>query len=197
MFYDRFSENLTLQPLRFNGSEQTTSVVSANDPDPVRRAAAITLLQQPVFTVNGVTNVPTTAQILAALPQSNTIRQIYPNLQSPYMYQVALGVERQLPARTTVSLFYIGSRTLHVLRMRNINAPICPLQINCNNAPRPDPSAGNIYEYESSGTLNQNQFMVNFRTMLSAKVSIFEITVLGSPMVIRMAQEAFLHTLMT
>ncbi len=173
LFYERFSENLTLQALRFNGSEQINLVVSANDPDPARRAAAIALLQQPVFTIGGVTNVPTAAQILAALPQSNTIRTVAPELQTPSTFQVALGIERQLPARTTLSLFYIGSRTNHVLRSRNINAPICPLQLNCANAPRPNPSIGNIYEYESSGVLNQNQLVVNFRSTFSTKFSLF------------------------
>ncbi|MEP7213284.1 MAG: TonB-dependent receptor [Acidobacteriota bacterium] len=173
VFYDRFSENLTLQALRFNGSEQLNLIVSSTDPDPVRRAAAIALLQQPVFTLDGVTNVPTAAQILAALPQSNTIRAIAPDLQSPRTAQIALGVERQLPLRTTLSLFYIGSRTTNVLRSRNINAPVCPLQIDCNNAPRPDPALGNIYQYESSGVLNQNQFIANFRSTLTPKISLF------------------------
>ncbi|MEJ7847000.1 MAG: carboxypeptidase regulatory-like domain-containing protein [Pyrinomonadaceae bacterium] len=173
VFFDRFSENLTLQALRFNGSEQINLVVSANDPDPVRRAAAIALLQRPVFTVDGVVNVPTSAQILAALPQANSIRTVSGDLQSPTIYQVALGVERQLPARTTLSMFYIGSRTQNFLRSRNINAPICLSQDNCAGSVRPDPTRGNINQYESSGVFNQNQLVVNFRTMFSPKLSMF------------------------
>jgi hypothetical protein len=84
-----------------------------------------------------------------------------------------LGVERQLPSRTTLSLFYIGSRTWNMLRTRNINAPICPLQVSCDSAPRPDPTLGNIYQYESSGIMNQNQFIANFRSLLTPKISIF------------------------
>ena len=173
IFYDRFSENLTLQAQRFNGSNQLNLIVNANDPDPERRAAAIALLQQPVFTLDGVTNVPTADDILAVLPQSNTIRSISPVLQSPYMLQAALGVERQLPWNTTVSAFYIASRTWHVLRARNINAPICPEQVDCFDAPRPDPTLGNIYQYESSGVQNTNQFIVNFRSTVSNRVSLF------------------------
>lgn len=173
VFYERFSENLTLQALRFNGTEQLNLVVNAFDPDPVRRAAAIALLQQPVFTLDGVTNVPTAEQILAVLPQSNTIRAVAPDLQSPYTAQVALGVERQLPLRTTLSMFYIGSRTYNVLRSRNINAPICPLQTDCTNAPRPNPALGNLYQYESSGILNQNQFIANFRSTITPQISLF------------------------
>lgn len=173
IFYDRFSENLTLQARRFNGTEQLSLFVNSFDPDPVRRAAAITLLQQAVFTVDGVTNVPTAAQILAALPQSNTIRTISPELQSPYMLQGALGVERQLPMRTTFSAFYITSRTWHVLRARNINAPICPAQINCDSALRPDPASGDIYQYESSGVLNQNRLFMNLRSSITPRITVW------------------------
>lgn len=173
LFYDRFSENLTLQARRFNGSEQLSLLVNSFDPDPVRRAAAIALLQQAVFTVDGVTNAPTAAQIQAVLPQSNTIRTISPEIQSPYMAQVALGIERQLPRNTTVSLFYIGSRTWHVLRARNINAPICPEQVNCLDAPRPNPLAGDIYQYESSGILNQNRMNINVRSNFNPRISIW------------------------
>lgn len=173
VFYDRFGENLTLQAQRFNGSNQLSLVVSANDPDPIRRQAAINLLSQPVFTVNGVTNVPTATQILAALPQSNTITTVASDLQSPYTIQTALGVERQLPLKTTLTAFYIASRNLHLLRTRNVNAPICPTNLNCNNAPRPNPAQGNIYQYESSGVLNQQQVILNFRTVLNQNFTVF------------------------
>ncbi len=173
VFYERFSENLSLQADRFNGVNQLNFLVSANDPDPIRRQAAVALLNQPVFTVNGVTNVPTAAQIQTLLPSSSVIRTISDTLQSPYTVQTALSIERQLPSRTNLSISYIGSRTLHLLRARNINAPVCPLQINCNNAPRPDPTRGNIYQYESSGVVNQNQLVVGLRSTVSAKVSVF------------------------
>ncbi|MGI8788983.1 MAG: carboxypeptidase regulatory-like domain-containing protein [Pyrinomonadaceae bacterium] len=173
VFYDRFSENLTLQAERFNGTNQLSLIVSANDPDPIRRQAAINLLSQPVFGLNGVTNVPTAAQILTALPQSNTIRSVAADLQSPTIYQVALGVERQLPMKTTATIFYIGSRNIHLLRTRNVNAPVCPTNQSCTNAPRPFPAQGNLYEYESSGVLNQQQLIANFRTILSKKFTLF------------------------
>jgi hypothetical protein len=173
VFYDRFSENLTLQAERFNGLNQLSLIVSANDPDPARRAAALALLSQPTFTLNGVTNVPAAAQILAVLPQSNTITQVANDLRSPVTYQAALGVERQLPLKTTMTVFYIASRNLYLLRSRNVNAPICPTGENCNNAPRPDPARGNIFQYESSGVLNQQQLIVNFRTTLNPNFSIF------------------------
>lgn len=173
LFYDRFSENLTLTALRFNGTNQLSLNVSANDPDPVRRAAAIALLQQPVFTLTGVTNVPTAAQILAALPQSNTTRQISDEIKSPMMWQAAFAVERQLPWKTTMGITFVSSRTMNVLRVRNINAPICPAQINCAGAARPQPTLGNIYEYESTGKLDQNRLNINFRNMYNRNFTVF------------------------
>ena len=176
MYYDRFSQNLTLQARRFNGVEQLSLIVNSTDPDPVRRAAAIALLQQPTFSLNGVTNAPTADQILAVLPQGNTIRTISPDVQSPYTYQTSFSVERQLPRRSTLSVSYEGSRTVHVLRSRNINAPICPLQVNCASAPRPDPTAGNIFQNESTGVSNQNQIVVNFRSQFNSRVSLITST---------------------
>lgn len=171
MFYDRISDNLSLQDLRFNGIEQQNLVVRF-DGNPVNDAIAGNLLAQPVFTLNGVTNIPTAANILAVLPQSSIIRRISDEINVPYYYQVALGVEHQLPARTMLSGFYIATKTYNVLRTRNINAPICPLQVNCNNALRPF-GLGDIYEYESTGRANTQQFIMNFRTNFNTRVSLF------------------------
>jgi hypothetical protein len=172
VFYDRFGINSTLTALRFNGVNQLSLIVSANETDPVRRAAALALLAQPVFAANGtVTNLPTAAQILAVLPVSSTIRTISPDLHTPYTTQVALGVERQLPLKTTFTAYYMGSKTLNSIRTVNINAPICPLQVNCLNAPRPQPTQGNLFEYESNGRSVQNQLMLNVRTTLNSRIS--------------------------
>lgn len=173
LFYDRFNDNFTLQTVRFNGVNQLNLLVSAFDSNPARQAIARALLAQPIFSLNGVTNVPTAAQIQAVLPASSTIRLVDDELKAPLTMQVAFGMERQLPAKTTLSVFYIGSRTLNQLRTRNINAPVCATPTNCIGALRPDPTVGNIFEYESNGTLTQNQFIANFRTMLSANFTLF------------------------
>jgi hypothetical protein len=173
VFYDRFSENLTLTALRQNGVAQRALSVSANDPDPVRRARALQLLQQPVFTINGVTNVPTAAQVEALLPASNTIRSIADDIKSPLMYQAAIGVERQLPYRTQMGATFVVSRTNNVLRSRNINAPICPEQVNCFSSARPDPTLGNLYEYESTGRQDQKRLNINIRNMYNRDFTVF------------------------
>jgi hypothetical protein len=179
VFYERFSENLTLQALRFDGGDGLLDlIVNRDDTNPVRRAAAIALLDQPVFTLDGVSGVPTSADILAALPQSSLIRRVSGDLKIPVMMQWAFGVERQLPARTTLAAFYIGSRTNNVLRTRNINAPVCALELQtvangCLGAARPDPTAGDIFEYESSGTLDQNRLNINVRSAFRQGFNLF------------------------
>jgi hypothetical protein len=95
-------------------------------------------------------------------------------------------VERQLPHNITLASSYINIRTLHVLRTRPLNAPlpgtfipgvpntgIRPL--NCADFIPPDinPSTRcNIFEYESSGRYNQNQFILNFNSRFTRNASL-------------------------
>jgi hypothetical protein len=152
-FYDRVGENLTLQAHRFNGSNRQQFVVSASQ---ANGAAFLDLF--PVA--------PTVTELTAFnVPQ--TVRRVAPNLRAPYTMETALSVERQLPHNVTVSVSYIGSRTLHVLRSRNINAPLPGSLI------RPLGNVGNIFQYESSGRFNQNQLIVNFNNRLSPRLSLF------------------------
>ncbi|MBC7798934.1 MAG: carboxypeptidase regulatory-like domain-containing protein, partial [Pyrinomonadaceae bacterium] len=175
VFYDRFGENFTLQAQRFDGTRQLSLIVSDRDGS---NAAARTLLQQAVFTNGGVTNAPTAAQVLAALPQSNIIRQVSNDLNSPYNIQFQGEVERQLPFGT-VTLSYLNSRGVNLLRTRNINAPICPPLQVCNTSLRPNLAQGNIYSYESTGFSRQNEFRVRFNTRLNPRYTIFGFYRLG------------------
>jgi hypothetical protein len=172
VFFERFGQNNSLQALRNNGINQLNLLVSANDPDPARRAIAISLLSQPAFTGTGVTNSLTAAQILAVLPQSaSTIRGIADDLQSPYTIQGAFSMERTFGTRFTLASTLILSRTLHAIRTRNINAPICTTPTNCVGAVRPDPTRGNLYFYESSGVINSQRLNFNFRANINRYVS--------------------------
>jgi hypothetical protein len=86
-------------------------------------------------------------------------------VQAPYTIQSAVGVERQLPHKTTLSVTYVNAQTRHLLRSRNINAPLSGV--------RSFPDAGNIFQYESTGRFNQNQVIVNLRSNFHDRVSIF------------------------
>ena len=153
-FYDRFSDTLVLNSLRFNGINQQQYII-----------------QNPAFlTVPALTALP-------ALPQ--TVYKLDPNLRAPYIIQTALGLERQLPKKTVLGVNFIDSHGLHELLSRNINAPI-PGTFTPSPTPTPQGGVGiqpfgtgNIYQYESAGIFNQNQIMINVRTQFSAKVSMF------------------------
>ena len=151
IFYERFGETYTLQANRYNGVDQQQFIVT----DP-------TILDPIVFTQSGVSGVPP-IDSLTSEPQ--TTRRVSNELRSPYTFQAAVGIERQLPFKSTLSVSFIHAQTRRVLRSRNINAPI--------NDVRPVPSAGNIYRYESTGRFDQNQLVLNFRTNIADGVSVF------------------------
>lgn len=168
VFFDRFGENFTLQSDRFNGVNQVQYIVSGNQ----------AILGQPVFSLGGVTNVPTITNIAALAPGTFTIRQIDPNVRTPTTYQYALSVERQLPLRMRGSIYFVGNRTIHSLRTRNINAPVCGLTTVCpTNSQqlqllRPDPAQANIYQFESDGVINQQQLIFNLSAPINQKISL-------------------------
>ncbi len=169
IFYDRFNDNYTLQSNRFDGQQQFNYIVTNNQG----------VLGQAAFSLNGVTNVPTADRLEAVAPLANTIRLIAPDAQAPYTMQGLFTVERQLPYKITLSGTYVASRSLHVLRQRNINAPVCPPLFPCPTTAaalsllRPDATQGNLYQYETSGVANQQQFILNFRTFLSSNFTLF------------------------
>ena len=165
IFYNRFSEDLTLQAERFNGTNQQQFIVTTNT------AGAFNVLDQ-------YPNVPSVAALTAfQVPQ--TVRRVAPDLRTPYTMQTAISVERQLPYNILLSVNYINARTLHVLRSRNINAPVpgtfvLPSPGNPGSfGVRPDPTQGNIYQYESTGRFTQNQLVVSARTRLSNLYTLF------------------------
>ncbi len=169
VFYERFGENNTLTAQRFDGVSQLRYTVTNNP----------AILGAAVFTNNGVTNVPTAAQLGALAPLTSIPYKIADNLQVPYSIQSVISVERQLPWRTTASATFINSRALHTLRVRNINAPVCPPLTACPllaadiQLLRPDKTQGNIYQYESSGYSSTQQLVFNFRTIIGSKLSVF------------------------
>ncbi|HEX8685956.1 MAG TPA: hypothetical protein VF654_05620, partial [Pyrinomonadaceae bacterium] len=165
VFFQRFGQNLTLQAARTTGGAQQFLVT-----DPA-------VLDQAVFTPGGVGNVPTPEQ-LASFQLQRTLRQVAPDLRTPYTMQTAFSVERQLPYRITLSVSYIGARTLHALRSRNVNAPLLdaagrPLRDASGALLRPDPTRGNVFQFESSGVFNQHQLVVNVNNRFSRAFTLF------------------------
>ena len=163
IFYDRISEDLSLQASRFNGTNQQQFLVT----DP-------TVLDQAQFTFDGVTNVPT-VESLTAFARPQTTWRMSDDLQAPYTIQSSISLERQLPGNWTFSATFINSRSLHLLRARNINAPLPGTFIPGvpGSGVYPLGNTSNIYEYESSGRLNQNQLLLGIGNRLNRTFSIF------------------------
>jgi hypothetical protein len=87
--------------------------------------------------------------------------------------QSVISVERQLPHNLTIAMSYINVRTLHVLRTRPINAPLPGTFTGApNSGIRPLGVNDNIFEYESSGRFNQNQFIVNLNARFHRNFSL-------------------------
>ncbi|MDP8982136.1 MAG: TonB-dependent receptor, partial [Acidobacteriota bacterium] len=152
VFYDRFSEGYTLSAERFNGG--TIQQYTAANPDFFPSIPSISQLQK-----GGVTSITTVDK----------------NLRAPYIMQAAAGVERQLPRNTTVAVTYTFSRGVHLLRSRDINAPL-PGTYNPlvpGSGVRPFGNVGEIDQFESTGVFNQHQLITNINSRMSRNVSIF------------------------
>jgi hypothetical protein len=144
VFYDRVADSLSLDAERFNGVNQQQFIVP-----------------QPFF----FPNVPTIDQLQAfALPVST--RRLAA-LDTPYQIQGSLGVERQLPWGVTGSVTYVWARGVHLLRTRNINAPVPGTGVR----PLGD-AAGDVFAVEATGFSRRHQLRVGFNRR-SGRVSLF------------------------
>jgi hypothetical protein len=156
VFYDRVGEDLTLRSHRFDGVRQQLYVV--NDP---------ATLDQIEFDDSGnVSHVPSAAD-LAEFELPQTTWRLASGLQAPYTVQSSLSVERQLPSNFTASFAFIASQGRRLLRSRNINAPQLdgglPLGV----------AAGNVYQVESTGRLNQFQWILGLNNRMSRRLTLF------------------------
>ncbi len=102
-----------------------------------------------------------------------------PRLKAEQDIQSAIGIERQLPRRTVLSVNYTYDRSNHILQLVPINTPL-PGTYNYLNPKGPNNgvypygyAAGDLFEYESGAFLKQNMIMVNLNTQFSRRVSMF------------------------
>jgi Carboxypeptidase regulatory-like domain len=147
IFYSRISEDLTVQASRFNGINQQQFIVI----DPV---ALDSLSSAP--TANEVSN----------FAQAQTTKRLSDDIRSPYSIQSTFSVERQLPFRLRLSVAYVNTRGKHVLRTRNVNAPLCVI---CS---RPQGNIGNVYQYESSGVFNHDQLVTSLSGQIGQNITL-------------------------
>ena len=86
-----------------------------------------------------------------------SVWRIAQELQSPYLFQGSLAVERNLWSGTQLTVEYQALRGVHLFRSRNINAPLLA------GGPLPDPDFLLIRQVESSGTLRGNALITSFQ----------------------------------
>lgn len=160
IFYDRVGETLTLQAERFNGINQSQFVLS----DPNLLAS--------------FPNVP----VLGAPDRSSQIIRRASNLQAPYSIQSGISIERQLPLKTTLAISFVNTNAQHVLRSRNVNAPLAGTLVpgDPSSGIRPLGPIGNVFQYESSGVFRQNQLIFNVYNESNRYVSVFGSYILNS-----------------
>ncbi|MFL6333572.1 MAG: carboxypeptidase regulatory-like domain-containing protein, partial [Pyrinomonadaceae bacterium] len=175
IFFQRVNENLALQTVRFDGTSQQQFVVT-DVASPFLNVSTFGQTNADGFTPT-VAGVPTPEQLTAFRVQQ-TVRQFAPDIRAPYTMQTAVSLERQLPYRITLSVSYIGARTLHALRSRNVNAPLLdsagrPIRDASLNLVRPQPGLGNVFQFESSGVFNQHELVVNVNNRFSRKLTLF------------------------
>jgi hypothetical protein len=175
IFYNRFSEGSTLTANRYNG----VNVIQTFVTEPVDRLLPPTVAEQqlanvaPVYSILNQFNPATVPSVTGLASTQQTIWQVDPNLQIPTVFVVGTQVERQLPRNMTMFVGFYNIRIVHVIRARDVNAPI-PATITplTPNGLRPNPSVGEIYRYEASGQFNQRQFFVGFNSRLSRAITL-------------------------
>ncbi|MEO8369654.1 MAG: carboxypeptidase regulatory-like domain-containing protein [Candidatus Solibacter sp.] len=101
-FFDRIPLNVTLNSLRYDGVNQQSY-----------------LILSPTF----FPAVPST-DILEANRQPQQLRPVFRDVEAPQLFQGSLGIERGLNQGSRLSLTWITSRGVHLLNLRNTNAPI-------------------------------------------------------------------------
>lgn len=147
MFYDRFALGDILAAQRYNGEVQQQYIIANPDFYPA---------------------VPPVSSLPGPLP-SSTIYLISSTLRAPYLMQAAVGFERQLPFNTTAAITFASSRGLHMLRSRDINAPL-PGSLDSPVYPFGHPGLRVLMEF--AGLYNQNQVILNVNSRVNRDISL-------------------------
>lgn len=150
VFFDRLAGNLYENTLRYDGVTQQSIVI-----------------RNPIFIPNFTPAMPDPvsgeSQVEA---QNNITRSLDPKLQAPYTINFMTSVERQFSRGVIVSVTHNYMRGVHLLRTRNINAPLPE-----TNA-RPDPTRGDLHQLESSASSRYNGFSFRLDRRFSRSFSV-------------------------
>jgi hypothetical protein len=166
IFFDRFNENQVAVASQYQSASFQNFVVT----DPA--------------ILDSFPNVPSIETVALSNAGLQSVFRLADDLRVPYLLQTAIGIERQLPLKTIITAGLISSRTLHALRTRNINAPVLVREASgvVSSRARPEPDAGDVLQYESSGRLNQNQLLVTLNNRFSRRMTFYATYTLNKAM---------------
>ena len=151
-FFDRFNSTYILDAIRQNGVNQQQYVIK--NPDFYQDA-------------------PPPSALAALSNVAPTIYNVSPKLRASLNMQAAVGVEHSFGRIATTSLTYINSRGIHQYLSDNINAYLPDTYDPVTGTgTRPNGINENIYQFQSGGVYNQNQFIVNY-SVRAKRVSLF------------------------
>ena len=152
VFFDRFPSANILAVTKQNGVRQQQYVLNSPDTYP---------------------NIPPTGSLTAQT--GSTVFQTSSRYRSPYSMQYGVSLARTNGKLGTTTLGYVGSRGVHQLLTRNINAPL-PGTYNPTDPTsgvRPFGGTQNIYEYDTGGILHRNRLYLNEYLHAGEKLSIY------------------------
>jgi hypothetical protein len=153
IFYDRISESLTLNSIRFDGTNQQQFVVTN------------------LAVLNTFPVVPS-IDVLNAFKTPVSIYSLAPDIRAPYSMQGIVSLEHALPHNLRTSVTFSHTRTLHMLRARALNAPLPGTFIpNIPGSGTRPLGVNSYFEYDSTGIYNQNLLIVTFGGLVNRKLS--------------------------
>src|SRR5205085_7475286 len=117
--------------------------------------------------------VPTTGQLQVIPTTQQSIYRVASDFQSPMFTLGGIQVERQLPRNITGYVGFYTFRITHVIRARDINAPL-PGTITAARPKgiRPNRLVGAINQSESSGKYRQSQVILGANRRLDPRIAL-------------------------
>jgi hypothetical protein len=153
IFYDRISENLTLNAIRNDGTNFQSYTVTN------------------LAVLNTYPVIPS-IDALQAFKTPVNIYSLAPDIEAPYSMQSIVSLEHALPHNLRTSVTFSHTRTVHMLRARALNAPL-PGTFNPSipgSGTRPL-GVNSYFEYDSTGVFNQNLLIATFGGLVNRKLS--------------------------
>jgi hypothetical protein len=151
IFYAGVSTGITSDAIRLNGEHEVSIVIPEPDFFP---------------------NVPTSFAGIS--PQFTTTRIKAADLNDPYSIISSIEYDRSLPKNLIASVGYSYQKGVHLLRTRDLNAPIPGTDT------LPFPGQGPILDYESTGESVRQELRLTVRGNLGRRVNLFANYILAS-----------------